>query len=53
MPRSIEGPKSHPAAAVLDDTIDENGQLLVFVSTRRSAVSEATKLSKRLEKEVG
>ena len=52
MPRSIEGPKTHPAAAVLDDTIDENGQLLVFVSTRRSAVSEATKLSKRLKKKL-
>lgn len=52
MPRSIDGPRSHPAAAVLDDTINENGQILIFVSTRRSAVSEAVKLSNRLKKRI-
>lgn len=54
-PRRLDGPVSQPTWAVLNDTLDDKGQALVFVSTRRSAVSEAKKLAprvrKRLEKE--
>jgi helicase len=49
-PRDLEGPKSHPTWVVVNDTIDQDGQVLVFVGTRRSAQSEALKLSKRVEK---
>lgn len=47
VPRILEGPKSHIAWCALKDTIDNEGQLLVFVSTRRSAESEARKLAER------
>tara|TARA_B100001093_G_scaffold169000_2_gene161685 strand:+ start:11339 stop:13957 length:2619 start_codon:yes stop_codon:yes gene_type:complete len=54
-PRDLEGPKSHPSWAVVSDSIDQDGQVLIFVGTRRSAQSEALKLSarvlKRLKKE--
>ena len=49
-PRDLEGPKSHPTWVVVNDTIDQDGQVLVFVGTRRSAQSEALKLSKRVLK---
>ena len=49
-PRDLEGPKSHPAWVVVSDTIDQDGQVLIFVGTRRSAQSEALKLSKRIAK---
>lgn len=49
-PRDIEGPKSHPTWVVVNDTLDQDGQVLVFVGTRRSAQSEALKLAKRVEK---
>jgi len=49
-PRDLEGPKSHPTWVVVNDTIDQEGQVLVFVGTRRSAQSEALKLSKRVLK---
>ena len=49
-PRDIEGPKSHPTWVVVNDTLDQDGQVLVFVGTRRSAQSEALKLSKRVAK---
>tara|TARA_B100000003_G_scaffold206305_1_gene221584 strand:- start:12 stop:2618 length:2607 start_codon:yes stop_codon:yes gene_type:complete len=49
-PRDLEGPKTHPTWVVLKDTIEEKGQLLIFVGTRRSAESEALKLSKRVYK---
>tara|TARA_B100000941_G_scaffold95092_1_gene66130 strand:- start:13246 stop:15759 length:2514 start_codon:yes stop_codon:yes gene_type:complete len=49
-PRTLEGPKSHIAWAALKDVKSQKGQLLVFVSTRRSAQSEASKLSKRMQK---
>jgi helicase len=49
-PREIEGPKSHPTWVVVNDTLDQDGQVLVFVGTRRSAQSEALKLSKRVAK---
>ncbi|MDP6869234.1 MAG: DEAD/DEAH box helicase [Candidatus Poseidoniaceae archaeon] len=49
-PRTLDGPKSHAAWAVLQDSYSEKGQVLIFVSTRRSAQSEATKLGKRMFK---
>ena len=49
-PRDLDGPKSHPSWAVVNDAIDQDGQVLIFVGTRRSAQSEALKLSKRIEK---
>lgn len=49
-PRDLEGPKSHPTWVVVNDTLDQEGQVLVFVGTRRSAQSEALKLAKRVEK---
>ena len=49
-PRDIEGPKSHPTWVVMNDTLDQDGQVLVFVGTRRSAQSEALKLAKRVQK---
>ena len=51
-PRDIEGPKSHPTWVVVNDTLDQDGQVLVFVGTRRSAQSEALKLSKRVQKKL-
>ena len=49
-PRRLSGPASQPMAAALDDTIEQDAQMLIFVSTRRSAQSEARKLSERLGK---
>ena len=49
-PRDLEGPKSHPSWVVVSDAIDQDGQVLIFVGTRRSAQSEALKLAKRIEK---
>jgi len=46
-PRQLEGPKTHIAWCALNDTISEQAQMLIFVSTRRSAESEARKLSER------
>ena len=39
-PRDLEGPKTQPTWVVLQDTIMQKGQLLIFVGTRRSAESE-------------
>ena len=49
-PRHLEGPLSHPSWIVVQDTIEQGGQVLVFVGTRRSAQSEAKKLSERVKK---
>ena len=49
-PRTLSGPKSHVAWAALSDVHQQEGQLLVFVGTRRSAQSEAKKLSQRMLK---
>lgn len=49
-PKQLAGPASAPTWCVLLDTVEEGGQLLLFVSTRRSAQSEAKKLSKRMQK---
>ncbi|RJU81000.1 MAG: hypothetical protein DWB99_07750 [Candidatus Poseidoniales archaeon] len=49
-PRDLDGPKTQPTWVVLKDTIMQKGQLLIFVGTRRSAESEALKLSKRVSK---
>ena len=49
-PRDLEGHKTQPTWVVLQDTIMQKGQLLIFVGTRRSAESEALKLSKRVAK---
>ncbi|HII23187.1 MAG TPA: DEAD/DEAH box helicase, partial [Candidatus Poseidoniaceae archaeon] len=51
-PRDLLGPKSHPTWVALSDSIDEEGQLLIFVGTRKSAESEALKLSKRVSKKL-
>ena len=49
-PRHLEGPLSHPSWIVVQDIIEQGGQVLVFVGTRRSAQSEAKKLSERVKK---
>ncbi len=49
-PRTLEGPVSQPTWAVLLDSLTSGGQALIFVSTRRSAVSEAKKLAPRVRK---
>ena len=49
-PRTLNGPKSHIAWAALEDVYNQEGQLLVFVGTRRSAQSEAKKLGQRMVK---
>ena len=49
-PRHLDGPLSHPSWIVVQDTIEQGGQVLVFVGTRRSAQSEAKKLSERVKK---
>ncbi|MCS5533163.1 MAG: DEAD/DEAH box helicase [Candidatus Poseidoniaceae archaeon] len=49
-PRDIDGPKSHPTGAIVIDSLAQDGQLLVFVGTRRSAQSEAHSLAKRVKK---
>jgi len=49
-PRDLEGPKTHPTWVVLKDVVEQEGQILIFVGTRRSAESEALKLSKRMLK---
>ena len=51
-PRDLTGPKSHPTWVALDDSIDNDGQLLIFVGTRKSAESEAIKLAKRVRKKM-
>ncbi|DAC08138.1 MAG TPA: DEAD/DEAH box helicase [Candidatus Poseidoniales archaeon] len=50
VPRKLLGPTSHPTWAVLNDVADQEGQVLIFVSTRRSAVSEAKRLSERFRR---
>ncbi|MAI09105.1 MAG: hypothetical protein CMA08_00765 [Euryarchaeota archaeon] len=50
VPRKLLGPASHPTWAVLNDVADQQGQVLIFVSTRRSAVSEAKRLSERFRR---
>ena len=49
-PRKVLGPTSHPTWAVLNDVADQQGQVLIFVATRRSAVSEAKRLSERFRR---
>ena len=50
-PRDLTGPKSHPTWVALDDSIENDGQLLIFVGTRKSAESEALKLDQKGSKE--
>ncbi len=47
-PRVINGAKEKILQAALDDTIAENGQLLVFVNSRKSSQKEARELSKHI-----
>ena len=49
-PRKLVGPMSQPTWAVLNDVADQDGQVLIFVATRRSAVSEAKRLSERFRR---
>ena len=49
-PRDLEGIKSHPVWSVVDDGMNENAQVLMFVGTRRGAQSEAKNLAKRVRK---
>ena len=47
-PRIINGKKEKTLQAALDDTISENGQLLIFVNSRKSSQKEARELSKHV-----
>jgi helicase len=49
-PRQLRGLKSHPVWSVVDDGLDQESQVLMFVGTRRSAQSEAKNLAKRVKK---
>ncbi len=49
-PRVLSGPASQPMIAALEDSVEQNIQSLIFVSTRRSAQSLARKLSERIIK---
>ncbi len=49
-PRTLKGPSSQPMIAALEDSLEEEIQSLIFVSTRRSAQSLARKLSERIIK---
>ena len=46
--RALEGKTTRPLQAILQDTIRNEGQLLVFVSSRASAQKEARELSKHI-----
>ena len=47
-PRIINGKKDKILEAALDDTIANNGQLLIFVNSRKSSQKEARELSKHI-----
>ena len=47
-PRSLEGRTTRPLQAILQDTVRNGGQLLVFVSSRASAQKEARELAKHI-----
>ena len=47
-PRTINGEKEKVLHAALDDTISDNGQLLIFVNSRKSSQKEARELSKHI-----
>ena len=47
-PRIINGKKGKILEAALDDTIADNGQLLIFVNSRKSSQKEARELSKHI-----
>ncbi len=49
-PRTLNGPTSQPMIAALEDSLEQDIQSLIFVSTRRSAQSLARKLSERIIK---
>jgi len=49
-PRQLPGLKSHPVWSVVDDGLNHQSQVLMFVGTRRSAQSEAKNLAKRVKK---
>ena len=51
-PRTIEGKKTRKLQAVLDDTVDAGGQILIFVNSRASAQKEARELAKHVDKGV-
>ncbi|GIT75011.1 MAG: hypothetical protein Ct9H300mP30_0730 [Methanobacteriota archaeon] len=48
--RALEGKTTRPLQAILQDTIRNKGQLLVFVSSRASAQKEARELSKHIRR---
>ena len=48
--RELEGKTTRPLQAILQDTIQNGGQLLVFVSSRASAQKEARELSKHIQR---
>jgi helicase len=50
-PRSVTGNPNHGLRALISDTLEENGQALVFVNSRASAQKEARELSKHLIRE--
>jgi len=52
LPRTLNGPASQPMIAALEDSLENDIQSLIFVSTRRSAQSLARKLSERIQKKL-
>ena len=49
-PRLLEGRTTRPLQAILQDTVRNGGQLLVFVSSRASAQKEARELAKHIRR---
>ena len=52
-PRKLDGPKTQPLWAVLQDTVSQGGQLLCFVGTRKSSEAVARDLAKKMKKQAG
>ncbi len=50
--RTLEGKSSKHLQAVLDDTINSEGQILIFVNSRASTQKEARELSKHVTREL-
>ena len=49
-PRKLEGKQTKITNSILEDTISEGGQMILFVGTRSSAEKEARELGKQREK---
>ena len=51
-PRDLVGPKSHPTWVALEDTLDSQGQLLIFVGTKKKCRIRSPKIIKRVQKKL-